>query len=444
MRLTSSAWARRAARFLTPAAPVLLLFPAVFLSIEMTHWDWRPWLDGQHVRHYQMPRVAIAVLAAVAAALFPLRRHRRFATGLGIAAVLAAFTVPLAYARSDHLWWTCFGAFGDHSEHGARNFAWSAATLAVLLCVPRTPGSAARRHVQGRVLGVARFVPGWLGVASAVAFLHLAYGKIHSLVPVKCPDPWLDANLLMTSAELWTGVLILLPATRREGLRFGMLVMEATAVYAARQWVGGASSRGCGCFGGIEAPWWAHAVIAGGLAIVLGAARARELKLHAASRCARAAHSRSRSRFPAVLVWGRAFRRAHHANPAETRWIAPSAGVVLGFIAVPVLGNAFDRFVAELGRASGPDAGRLAFLVAWGVAPLAAAWHLLRPDLRAAGIDPLVASVFSAPRRCRATASALRQRANLALDAARRRLQSAVRAPAPESNRGLGTGPRPR
>jgi hypothetical protein len=372
--------------------------------------------------HYEIPRVACVWMALAAAALFLMRARRRIAAGLGIAAAVAALTPSLA---TEWGWWSRFGPFGDDGARATLGLAWSVATLAVLLLVPRSPGSSAHLPVRASALGVARFVPAWLAAASALAMLHLAYAKIRTMVPVKCPDPWLDANLLMTTGELWTGLLILLPSTRREGLRFGMLLMEGTCVYAARLWLTGASSRGCGCFGGIEVPWSAHAAIAAGLAFMMGAARARELKLHAASRCARAAHSGVRSRFPAALVWCRAFRRAHRASGAHRAWAAPAAAAVLGVVAVPVFAHSFDGIVMEIGGEPAPGVGRLTLLAVCGVAPLAAAWHFARPDWRARVLDPFAGRWNRIVRGWTA-------------------VLSASRAAILESNRGRGAGPRPR
>lgn len=408
--MTSSTCARRAARFLSPLAPVLLAIPLLALLPEVTDWSLSWWKYDHAVVTLQVPRVVMALLAASAALAFVCNARRRVATGLGIAAVIAALSVSLAWRSSGWIWWTGFGVFGDEGEHRTLNLAWSLGTLIVLLCVPRAPGSAAEVRVRDRVLGTARFVPAWLGAATAVVMLHLAWNKVQSMIPVKCPDPWLDRNLVATTAELWTGVLVLLPATRRTGLRFGILVMEATAAITARYWVTDVPSRGCGCFGGIEAPWWVHSVVAFGLALAMGAAYFRERKLYAASRCARAAHARATSRFPAVWVWCRAFRRAHRLSVRHDAWARPAFAVVLGGVGVWTLGDAFFDLLAGIAHEPHPGWGRFAFTLAWGVVPFAAATYLVRPYLRADVVEPLLATVASARERVRGAADALVRR----------------------------------
>jgi hypothetical protein len=96
-----SSCARRIARFVAPAAPILLVLPAVVLAVEMKRWTWLPWIPAEHnVARYEVPRIVIALAALVAAVMVLMRTRRGFGVGLGVVAALAAGTVPFVSSRS--------------------------------------------------------------------------------------------------------------------------------------------------------------------------------------------------------------------------------------------------------------------------------------------------------------------------------------------------------
>jgi hypothetical protein len=387
--------ARRLTRTLAVAAPILLLLPAIALAAELSRRSEFVWYRGGHnVVEWQIPRALTALGAAWGALLLLFRRERVLGVALGTAAVVVASSSAFVGFRYGGMWWARFGAFGRGPLPSA---AWAVATIAALACVPRTRRLAAAPKQTG-MRRVAAWVPASFALLPAGALLSLAWTKVESMAPVNCPDPWLDVNLTMTTAEMWTGLLVLLPRTRRAGLRFGIVLMEGTAAFAAHQWTEGASSRGCGCFGGIDLPWSFHALFAAALAAVLAVAHFRELWIPAAAPGALVPRAVSRRGFPALLVRWRAIRRARRVSGARPMWAAPAAGLALVAIAAPVLDAVMSDGLAAAAGGSSVVGVRVAAEAAVGLGLFAVGMRLLRPRGRGA-TDEVVPRIAGFVRR---------------------------------------------
>jgi len=389
---------------LAVAAPVLLVLPLIVFGTELSRWQGFEWRRLAHnVAGYEIPRLVTALGAAWAAVLLLSRRSRALGVWTGVVAVLASASTLLSAASGYHGWWTRFGALG----HGdAIDAAWGLATLAALACVPRTrrqPGPEPARTGLRRAAG---WVPASVALVAGGAMLALAWMKIRAMQYYKCPDPWLDSNLAMTTAELWTGLLVVVPATRRSGLRFGILLMEGTAAFAARQWIDDVSSKGCGCFGMIDAPWSVHVVVAASLGLVMAVAYFRDLHIPAAPRSAAVPCAVARRGSPALLVRFRAIRRDRRVRGARPVWAAPAAAAALMAISLPTLMSAVDDALFAASDWEHADAARAAAVGAVGLAMFVVGKWLLRPR---AAPPPAPATALSLRFRfCRPVARTVR------------------------------------
>lgn len=252
-----------------------------------------PWLPGPDFLSrpddlMDLPRDLFAWACFAAAPLLALRRTRAAGLVVGLSAAAAATT----HATSGRLWSRC-GPFGEAPAF-ALPWALAVSTLIVLVPVER------RRTAPGAVAS-------WTATIGGGVLLWLAFVKLPTLYETKCDNRWLDEDVAMTGAELWTGLLALAPATRLVGTSAGALLMSGAAAFAFRQSELGTPWRGCHCFGSVDAPWHVHFVFAVLLAAVLATAALLAVPRLFAARAAgpatslldeaRAAATRSERRF---------------------------------------------------------------------------------------------------------------------------------------------------
>lgn len=334
---------------------------------------------------YEVPRLVLAGVA-LAAAVFLRRRHGR-ATGvaLGSVAVFAASVVAVASSDRWYVFWPRYGAFGPN---GWTNAAWLVLTGASLALVPRRIEPVAARHAGAGLRGAVRLVPRVLPLAAAIALLALTWEKLQTIGDHGCGggNAWRDTDILLTTADLWAAGLVLVPGTRRTGLRFAVLLFEATTAWICGQWLrlDERPDRFVG-LGALEGSWAIHATIAAVLALGFAAAYLRELHVHAAGAFARHGSPAPQSRVPALLVRLRAFRRFHRGVGARHVWAALVGAAGLAVLAATTMSGdvraALVPFVYG-GTAHRWEAGARLGLAATQL--VAAAW-MLRADRRGRG-----------------------------------------------------------
>jgi hypothetical protein len=351
-------------------AAALFAAAAAVSIAQAAPWPWAfpengaPFFDPERV-----PRSLLALGSAFAAALLVGRRTRTFGCALGFVVVLAAASSTLSDAGR----WDRFGPFG---RAAAPDAVWEAATAAALaLVAARGSWFPARPSKQSP--GHAPAVPPWTALVAGGVLLWLAALKIPGLHYFKCPDPWGPANVGMSAAELWTGLLTLLPATRLVGAAGGAALMGGAAVFAWRQSEDGIPWRGCGCFGAVDAPWSVHFVVALVIAVLCEAAFVREAALALAAR-RDAAPSAPTSFVDGMRARCRPFRAA------RLPWAPPTAGTLLLVIgAARLLTLTLLHIEAAADGHGGPDTALADILL--GVHAVTAGALLLSPDHRRAG-----------------------------------------------------------
>lgn len=388
-----SVWMRGAVRVVPWFAPVLLVLPAMVLVRGMARWTWEPRF-AHLIDDYALPRVLLAIVSAAAALLYLLPNRRRFATGLASVAALVAVSVSIADAGA----WQRFGPFGDESLGIDEDCAWGLAVLGVLALAPRQIGSLASSGTRAGVLGAAALVPSWLGPLAGILLVQFAWTKLEYL-GTSCAQKYIDPDLGVGTAELWAGLLILVPSTRAFGLRLGTLLAQGFAVLGLREAVDRHSGGNFGYLADLYGPWWIHVTVAMGLALAMGAAFVRELKLRAVARCATYPHAAVRSNHPAIRTGFRALRRAHRATSARWFWAAPVAAVALFWVGAGLAYSAFYDVTSALVEAGERSLPRLVWPALIGFGPFVAATYLWRPYLRRDVVDPALASVRSASAR---------------------------------------------
>ena len=105
-------------------------------------------------------------------------------------------------------------------------------------------------------------LPRWMPVVLGACFLLLGFAKPFAPSNLCGPDPFANANAVMTIVELAGGFALL----RREyGRRLAAAILAAAmlgaAIFLTRVELRGHDVRHCGCFGPIELPFAAHMAV---------------------------------------------------------------------------------------------------------------------------------------------------------------------------------------
>jgi hypothetical protein len=335
------------ARWIDRAAPFVA---AVLLALRV---DWfrgaravvADALAGQFQHAaWKAPDAAWEVGAFVAAVCLVVPRWRGFGATLGlVAAAIPATALVTVPRRRWH-------------EMADAGWIWTLTTATLLLAVlwrerwaprrrslPSPPKRAFRRPPAGTILDV---VPSWTIHVGAGALLWLADSKIQTMGYL-CGDDgsWARANMAMTSAELSTGLLALLPRTRLVGAWLGASLMSATALFALWADYEGVSWRSCHCFGAIEAPWRVHFLLALAVAAVLAAAAVREATFRASRPVERTEAS---ARCGSILDDVRRRIRRRGRSGARHAWAGPPAGLAVLLCALPLARRVVEAFAKLL------------------------------------------------------------------------------------------------
>jgi hypothetical protein len=265
-------------------------------------------------------RATLDVAGVIAAALLVPRRTRAFAAVFGLVAVIVPASAMLLSVFSPRLRWS------ETAPFQALGPPWALTTACLLLVVvgrerwspPRTPRP---RSSSRTALDV---VPATTVFVGGGALLWFAFMKAQSVGYFKCLDPWAPANVAMTSAEAWTGLLAVFPRTRLAGAPLGAALMTGTALFAEYAWIADIPSKGCHCFGDFDAPWPAHMVVALVVASVLGAAAFRETRIRALRPVEASAPRRG-----SIVDDARSWIARRRAAGVRFPWAGPIAAVVL-------------------------------------------------------------------------------------------------------------------